>query len=395
MGAMLLLSTPSPVLPRSPAGAFAGAVLLTALLFSVPAAAQAPPEDAVPPGRAVEITPGHHAVRELRLVKAGGGRVEAARQGDELAFDMAGADGLYDIYLMRLEAGVESCLTCENYEFRRVNALSPTWHPSGKYLIITVQTNAKKRQLDPLRLTSPLRGMGAELWAIARDGRDYFQITRLGERGSAVLDPHFSYEGDLLVWSERLTNRQPPWGEWGLRVVDFKIKRGLPRVGQGRVYSSGIGAGLVVAHGFTPDDRGLFASAVSGGLLQPDLLRIDLESGAAERLSVAPDQSDRLVVAVPQGDDLVWVSTRNLGEPRSGWPEKNELWLRSAGGHLQERLTFFNDPRSALPLEDAMIDDLSWMADGERLLLHVVSRGPGGEPQEGLYVLRLKGERRR
>jgi hypothetical protein len=362
----------------------------------------AAPAATIPPAAPVEARPGHHAVREVRLVKAGGGRVDGARQDDWIAFDMVGGDERYDVYVMQIGIGVERCLTCEIWSFKKAHVLSPAWHPSGDHLVVQAQGQPKRRGLDAVELASPHRGVGCELWVVTRDGRDAFQITQLVERGGAVLDPHFSHEAGLLAWSERLTSREPPWGEWAVRVVDFQVRRGVPRLGKTRTYSSGIGQGLAVVHGFTPDDAGVLVSAIPDhGLPEPDILRVDLASGRIDRLTSSPDQSDELVSAVPYSDYFVWVTDRGLGDPRQvlargPLPRRTEVWLRSASGMAQERLTYFNHPDSSHYLGSAMVSDLSWTADGESLLLSVVSVPEGtAEVREGIFLVKLGKEYRR
>lgn len=363
--------------------------------------AEAPPADPRDPLRAlrppVAERPGHHAVREVRLLKAGAGRVDGARQDDWIAFDMRGTDERYDLYVMRIEVGIETCLTCDNYVFRKVHVLDPAWHPSGEYLVVLAQGSPKRRDLSTALLTTPLRGIGSEVWVLTRDGRDAWQLTTVGERGGAVLEPHFSHESDFLVWSERLTHVAEPWGEWGLLVTEFRIRRGQPHLGKTRTYRSGIGHGLAVAHELTPDDGGLLVSAIPDrSLPQSDVVRLDLESERIERLTSTPDENDELASNVPYGDYYVWVTDRGLGDRRGRLPRRNELWLRSASGHVQERLTYFNHPRSDHYLGDAMIGDVSWTADGESLLLHVVSSPEGsGEVGEGVYLVKLGKEYRR
>ena len=99
-----------------------GAALLGLGAFGV-AAAQEPAaeperEAEVVKARLVTARPGHRAVHDVRLLKAGGGRLDWSRQGDRLAFDQAGPDGLYDVYLMSAEGTAETCLTCEQCEVR-------------------------------------------------------------------------------------------------------------------------------------------------------------------------------------------------------------------------------------------------------------------------------------
>lgn len=351
--------------------------------------ASPPPQVILPkpqaPVGASQATVGHRAVKSVRLVVPDGGRVEAARQDDWIAFDRLEADGFYDVYLMQLDSGSESCLTCDNWEFNKKSALSPTWHPSGEYLVIHVQENGKKRGLTLASQSTPARGLGSELWFITRDGRDAWQFTKAQEAGRAVLDPHFSFESELLVWSERVRSREGgPWGSWELRVAKINVKRRVPRLGDGRYYKAGVG--LALGHGFSPDDAGLFVSAPTRSTLQPDIARIDLATGERQPITSAPDQYDDLVQAMPNSDFLVWTTDRNLPLPNR-LHRISELWLRSTSGLTQERLTFFNDRGASYGKDEALITDVSWMADGERLLLHVLSVEDEGGFGEDIYLV--------
>ncbi len=373
----------------SPAAGTPAAAFLALTLLAAAATAQ---EEKPGKARAAEARLGHRAVHEIRLLKEGGGRMDTGHPEGWIAFDMLGEDGFYDVHAMQIE-GAEKCITCELWDLRKVNALAPTWHPSGEYLVIQAQSNAKKRGLRMASQAGPERGLGSELWVVTADGRDYWQITRLGDRGSAVLDPHFSHEANLLVWSERLTTKVRPWGDWGVRVIEFELKRRGPRTGKDRLYHPG-SPGLTIAHAFTPDDRALLVSAPAAPGFKSDLLRLDLETREITPITSAPDQSDGVAKAMPHGDYLVWTSDRGLASPltaggRQLLRERNEVWLRSLTGFTQERLTYFNDPDSDHYLGEAVIDDLAWTQDGESLLVHVLSVERGQEVEEGIYLVKL------
>ena len=372
-----------------------------------PRPADTPSEDAKPrPGflsRAAEVEtrPGHHSVRSLRLLVDGGGRVDGARQGGWIAYDQLGTDGRYDIH--RLRADVESpapvCITCERYDFRKVSAYNPTWHPSGEWLVLQVQTSARRRHLDVRHQAGPYRSLGSELWIIDTEGKGFWQITNTADRGGAVMDPYFSFEADRLIWSQRMTNQEKPWGEWAVQVARLEIGR-QPKLG--KVERHQPTRGLIFASGFAPDDRSLLVSAAVGpGLMEEglDIFRYDLEAGRLEPLTNSPDQRDGAITAVPRSDFYVWVTDRGLGGMASSgrMPWRGDLWLRSLSGERQERLTYFNDPRSDHYRGETLIDDLSWTSDG-KLLFHVVSLlDEYGEPTldaakpvfEGIYILDL------
>jgi len=334
--------------------------------------------------------PGHRHVKSVRPFVPRAGRVSWSRQGDWIAFDQVGEDGLYDIQLKEIgDLGSEKCLTCESWEFRKVNALDPVWHPSGEYLLFRVQKHARRLKLNPAKLAGPPRGLHSEVWMVDRRGKNFLQLTRATEQGGAVVDPHFSYEGEQMVWTERLVSATGRWGEWGLRVAELKDRRGVVRLGKVRTYRPAVEPGFTIAHGFTPNDRGLLISAMSSpgdGERSRDIYRFDLESEALEKITSSRDHREASVTVAPRNSDLlVWVSSRGTERRgRSRLPYRGDLWMRDERDGRQERLTFFNHPDSDHALGETLIDDLAWGPEGDRLLLHVVSAG--GPPKRRLVV---------
>ncbi len=335
-----------------------------------PATAATAPQVEIVKGR-LKGPPGNRHVGSLRQLRRGGGRVDWSQQGDWIAFDQVGDKGVYEIYLMNMLSGSERCLTCDRYELRKVHSLSPAWHPSGDYLVFQVQDLPRRMRLDALKLTTPHRGLHGDLWAITREGRDAWQLTKIADNGGAVVDPHFSYEGSQLAWSERLESRRGRWGAWALRVAEFRIKRGLPKLGKVMTYEPQLPPGFIAAHGFTANDRGLFISAPDTGR---DIHRFDLASGNLERLTATREYRDDVAALAPRGERIVWVSDRGIERPaRPRLPYRGDLWFLSERDGVRERLTFFNDPESDHALGEALIDDVAWSPEGDRLLLHVVS----------------------
>ena len=337
--------------------------------------------------------PGHRRVNSVRVLKKGAGRMDWSHQGDRIAFDKPEGD-FYHIYVMKPDGTSERCVTCNQWDFKKTNALSPTWHPSGEYLVFQVQEHPKKLRLDTLKLTTPHRGLHSELWVIDVKGRQPFRLTRVGERGNALLDPHFSHEADMLTWSQRVVS-VGRWGEWEPHVGQFQIKRGVPRLSKVKNLQPAVRQGFVQAHGFTPSDRGLLISAVPDprqGATGRDILELDLETGNFKRLTSSPREWDELAFALPRSDGIVWVSDRNIDKPKDRQlPRRGDVWYMSASGRRQERLTFFNHPESDHFLGEALIDDLAWNREGDRFLLHVVSPGaPGaGLIGQAIYVVEL------
>ena len=327
--------------------------------------------------------PGHRGVKSVRLMHEDAGRMQFSKQGDWLAYDAPDDDGRYDIFLERTNGATMKCLTCDIYSLKRTNVLDPVWHPSGEFIVVQVQDSPRRLKLDPQRMATPLRGVHSELWAVLVEGRQAWRLTQPSSQGGAVIGPAFSYEGDRLLWNERLSNVDAPWGHWAVRVADFKVRRGLPKLGKVTTHDGGWKPGFTVAHGFTPDDRGLLVAA-SPDDHQPtsgrDVLRLALDTGDVERLTSTPRQWDDQLTAAPRGDAMVWVSDRGLERSRK-LPYRGDLWLMVPSEQRLERLTHFNDPDSTYYLGDALIDDVAWNPRQSEILVHVVWSIEGASPE--------------
>lgn len=339
----------------------------------------------------------HRPIVAIDLLERNGGRPEFSAQGDRIAFDRAGDDGRYDIHLLEVETGLERCLTCEVYDLKKTNNLAPAWHPSGRYLVFLAQGLAKRLGLGTTELVTPDRGVHADLFVIRLDGKGFWQLTR--DTG-AILDPHFSYEGDKLVWSERVgAGGDGHWGEWAVRLAKFDGDGKVPRLKGVRTFRPGEQHGLIVVHGFAPDDRRIL---LSGNLEEgqretgSDIYLFDPETETLERLTHSRSNWDDDAAFAPNGQFIAFTSNAEiLGTPTgTGVPAvlRRDLWLMKPDGSDQRRLTYFNDPRTPEGLGDAYVGDFSWAPAGDRIVVHVVAGSP---PREDLYLIRLTEEFRR
>lgn len=375
---------------------------LLALLLPV-AAAPRPPQEPPPAEAGSQAAEPASPVERVRLLKRDGGRLDWSVQGDSIAFDQRGSDGFYDLYVTSMPEGRgEQCLTCAHPEFRKAHAFNPVWHPSGQVLAFQVQEHAGKLRLSPAGLTSPDRGLHSELWVISRDGRRPWRLTRVGERGGALLDPCFSHEGDRLAWSERVRSREGRWGEWVVRAGRFRLQGAVPRLSGVDTWHPGKERRLVLASAFAPDDRRLLlagevapgpsaSAGMAGGL---DLYSLDLASGAVTALVTTPDEWDEQPRLSPRGDHLAFTSSRGLpagprlgqlGQSPTARPVPRELWLMKVDGTGRERLTSFN--ASAGTGAGAVVSDFAWSPDGGSLAVHVVEDVATGE--EAIYLVEL------
>ena len=205
-------------------------------------------------------------VKDISLFRDGAGRVAWSAQGDWLAFDRRDPEhGNYQLWVMKRDGTFERCLTCEPLDLRRENCINPTWHPSGDWIVFQLQSQAKRLGFGPVELATGDRGLWSELEVIRRDGRGFWQLTRVHENGGTVLDPQFSFEGDQILWSERVRSRVGRWGEWALRVAQFR-GGAVPRLAKPRTFEPGEQHLYLSGSSFTPDDRGaLIAGNLDAG----------------------------------------------------------------------------------------------------------------------------------
>ena len=350
------------------------------------------------PAPAAEPEP-RPVVRIERWIE-GGARVDWSRQGEWLAYDKAGEDGRYDVYVTSTDRLAERCLTCEMYAFRKDNVLNPVWHPAGERLVVQVQSHPKRLKFvaDPLQLLTPDRALHSELYDIDRKGKHFTLLTRFGDNGTAVLDPHFSFDGERLLWSERIKARKGRYGAWQLRSGRFRVNRvGIAKLKKIKSHPAPADA-LIVPQGYTPDDRGALVAANLEPGQSPDTLdlyRLSFDGGEPERLTHSRGGVEEHVRLAPTGRHLAFTSNAEIRgtEPGQSVPPtaRRELWLMDADGSNKRRLTFFNDPKSDHSLGHTYVGDLAWSPRGDQIAVHVLwgAGQDGDRPREALYRIDL------
>lgn len=340
----------------------------------------------VPVVRAVLVRGvGHRDVDSVRVLVDGGGRMAWSAQGDELAFEKADEDGRRQVWLDRFDGAGPTCLTCDIVEFRGFDALDPSWHPSGDYVLLQVRDHRRRNPPSSLELASPHRGLRSELWLVARRGRPAWELTHAREIGGGIVSGRISAEADRLSWAERTASGPEPWGTWTVRSAPFTLNRGQPSIGDpdARDIPS---AGYFEVHGYTPDQDRLVVSAWGpDGRAQPWTVPV-VGGGEGERLPGFGSEHVGVVAPAPRSDHLALTSDRGL--PAQGGVGAADVWIQRSDGGGRERWTFFNDPESDHWIEGgAVVDDLAWHPEGDRLAVHLVHR-----EGEAIWEIRLDPE---
>jgi Tol biopolymer transport system component len=327
------------------------------------------------------------SVIRATTIRENGGRLDWCHKLDLIAFDEEGQDGYFDVYTMAPDGSNVSCLTCDRPGLPNQHMGNPAWHPSGDYVAFVAQKPDFKGHTV---LASPGWGVGNALWLITKSGEQSWCLTK---ESLGAVHPHFSPDGSKLLWSEMAERKkatEQDWAkgdrkkyqlayewatqDWVLKVADFTLRDGVPRLENTRQFRPGSQIGLREAHGISPDGKTLLFSGSPEPALKwytPGIFAFDLETQHLKRLTDISKYWNEHAHYSPSGKHIVWISSRGFkkkpGDPR------NEYWIMGADGSGKRRLTHFNG-RGHPESEQKIIicGDNSWDAEGKRLGAYVI-----------------------
>jgi Tol biopolymer transport system component len=307
----------------------------------------------------------------LSTFEAAGGRVDWSHAHGRIAYDRAGADGFFDLFVAAPDGSGDTCLTCGKPGLPQRHNGNPAWHPSGNFIVFQSEVASSRNAFAG----NPGRGVNNVLWVTDASGTAFHQITELSatDEASGVLHPHFSRDGTRLSWSELyapagLLQAGMLFGHWRLVVADFAVGGdGRPRVSNLRRFERE--PAFYENHGFSPGGTQLLFSSnlAQSGLLEAannDIFVVDLGSLALTRLT--SDDYNEHAHFVPSGQKILWMTNR--GNASRG----TDLWVMNTDGTGKERLTFMNQagcPEYAG--SRAVAADSTINAAGDKVLVYV------------------------
>jgi Tol biopolymer transport system component len=255
------------------------------------------------------------AVARITTLKESGGRLDWSPK-NVIAFDQLGADSYFDVFTMNPDGSNERCLTCNRPELPNRHMGNPAWHPSGDYIVFQVQK--ADAPVNPILdyFANPGAGVNNDLWVMDSGATRFWRLTNVELFNGGVLHPHFSTQGDKLLWSQRVSAQGGPTGEWSLKVADFRISSGTPRIENIRTFQPGVQHRFYESHGFTPDGRKiLFSGNLEAGQSESggDIYTLDLDSGALTNLTNTPADWDEHAQISPRGGWIAWMSSSGPG----------------------------------------------------------------------------------
>jgi len=307
-----------------------------------------------------------------------GGRLDWSGARNLIAFDRLARRQFLDVYTMKPDGSNQTCLTCDKSGAPAKHMGNPAWHPSGDYLAFQAQNTYKSifgRFAD--YFANPGAGINNDVWIMDYPTRHFWQLTHVEGGQGGVLHPHFSRAGDKLLWAERVSARGGKWGTWTLRVANFSIANGIPRITNERTFQPGAQHKMYESHDFSPDGQQILFS----GNLEPgqdeslaDIYLLDLSSGKVKNLTNSPDDADEHAHFSPDGRTIVWMTSTGQKSKPSMFHPVNDLWLMDADGSNKRRLTYFNEPGHAEYIKGGVAPaDNAWSPDGTRIAAYVLT----------------------
>jgi Tol biopolymer transport system component len=317
-------------------------------------------------------------------MKHNGYRPSWSYKSNLIVYDKKQADGFYHIYTMKPDGSEEICLT-DTSIFPAGHKGCTEWHPSDEYLVFTCQKEHYYGKRIPIlrnmldKLAVPGEGINCDLWIMDKNGSQCWQLTDLPTKKSyvdpqaytGVIHPHFSHDGTKLFWSERIAGGGEDWGEWILRIADFKVVDHIPIIENVVSYQPGVIPCFYESHGFSPDDSKII---FSGNLIAGqdvnhlDIYTLEMQTQGLVRLTTSKEEWDEHAHFSPDGQKIIWMSSEGYGmnTERDWWNYlRTEYWIMNHDGSNKTQISFYND--DIAETMRVICSDCSWSPDGKHI----------------------------
>jgi Tol biopolymer transport system component len=333
-------------------------------------------------------------VPEPKLLTNDGGRV-SWYQGDR--HDLIAFDAVVDkktqnteLFVISPDGSGRRCVSC-NAGTPKGFVGQPSWHPDGEHLVIQVEN----RNSDHKFYNHMSWGIDSDLWLITRDGKRAQKIWETPKL-SAALHPHFSPDGRMLVWSERvptgkklrgmIVRQMAPGGEnqwtgWRIHIANVDVQNA--KLSNHRTITPN-GEGFYETHGIR-NGRLLYSATKDGANYVDDVYEVSLDGGNPTNLTNSPDTWDEHGQYSAKGD-LAFISSRvdkSLKFPGARPANlRTELFVRQNGTVRQ--ITNMNQRKG----KKIAVSDYDWDRDGRRIAFQVASLDASSAPEIWMVTVR-------
>ncbi len=298
-----------------------------------------------------------------------------------ITFGKWGLDGYVDVAVMNPDGSGETCITCGNSEAPQKHNGNPAWHPSGDYIVYTAEREDTPDNMDGYAI--PGSGTFNDLWLSTDDGDRFYRLTDYSGIVPirAVIHPQFSHDGNKLFWAERVDRGESFSGGWVLKIADFVIEDGVPKLMNIESLTPGEKeSAFYESHAFSKDDKKiLFSGDLKAGQTPYglDIYEYNLETEELIRLTHTDNDWDEHAHYSPDETKIAWLSQTGHYIDWNHVPKgkffdylKSELWIMDADGSNKKQLTFFNTPDHPDYFGyRTIVSDSAWSPDGKSLIV--------------------------
>lgn len=263
---------------------------------------------------------------------------------NRIAYSMKGDDGYYDIHTADPDGANDSCLTCALSPLTDKHVAVPSWHPSGKWLLMTVEKHTHAgSSFDAL----PGLGSYTDIWIMNRTAtKKYKLLDIVNDKDHGVIIPRFSHDGKKILWTDRkaraniLVPRQTA-GYWTIKIADFAFRASdsVPEIKNIRTIEP-VSNFFYEGYGFSNDDsRIIFCSNMNKpSFFDENIYTIDIDGKNIKQLTTK-DYNEHAAYT-PDGNNIVWM-TNAQASAGTDW------WMMNTDGSDKHRLTYFNERKNA------------------------------------------------
>ena len=327
----------------------------------------------------VLVQPGDN-MAGITILTENGGHLAWSKKNNKIAFDRLGKDKYFDLWIMNPDGSGQKSITDNHPKLPNKHIGQPAWHPSGNLIVIQAQKGHVPRYAD----TKCTPGAGAlnDLWIITPDGRQVWKIhsvrDEVSKNAAGVLHPHFSHDGTKLFWAERIRDNGKPFGEWILRIAEFRFNQATgPRLGRIQNYNPGGGSSFFESHNFSPDDQYVLFTGNQDGPLE--IYEMSVESGTVKQLTYHSAYTwDEHAHYSPDGKKIIWMSSKGLRFSVKPFELETEFWIMKRDGSRKRQLTWFHTPGHPHYIDKPFVvaADFDWSPDGSQIAALVLTNRP-------------------
>lgn len=282
-------------------------------------------------------------ITSATIFRAHGLDVAWDRSGsNRIAYSAKGSDGYYDVHLANPDGSHDTCITCNSPLLPNKHIAAPDWHPSGKWLLITVE---KPVHEGGSFAAMPGLGSFTDIWMIDTGCTKAYKLVDLpNDRDHGVIMPHFSHDGRHIIWTNRKAKADifahgRFFGFWTINIADFAFGAdSIPHISNIKSFEPG-GSDFYETYGYSPDDSQIiFCSNMhQKSIWDEHIYTMDTNGNNIQRLTQT--NYNEHAFYTPDGSKIVWMTNTDT-------KKGTDWWMMNIDGSNKKRLTYFNDKSS-------------------------------------------------